>query len=154
MDDERNQDSEAPSGLIHAFRQLRAKSIPVPPSVDDAVLSAARRTLNRPAPEAPRASRWWEIQNWPNWARIPGLAAAGLLVAFFSFWLASSRFDREDVNRDRVVNILDAFQLARELRSGAPLPSRFDFNGDGIVNQADADAVAAKAVRLERSGRL
>jgi hypothetical protein len=65
-----------------------------------------------------------------------------------------SRFAREDVNRDSIVNILDAFQLARELRSGVPLPSRFDFNGDGIVNRGDADAVAAKAVRLERSGGL
>jgi hypothetical protein len=65
-----------------------------------------------------------------------------------------SRFAREDVNRDSLVNILDAFQLARELRSGAPVPPRFDFNGDGIVNRADVDAVAAEAVRLERSGRL
>ena len=100
------------------------------------------------------SGRWWAVQEWPSWARIPGLAAAGLLVAFLAFLLVPSRFAPEDVNRDSVVNILDAFQLARELRSGTPLPSRFDFNGDGIVNRADADAVASQAVRLERNGRL
>jgi hypothetical protein len=52
------------------------------------------------------------------------------------------------------VNILDAFELAREIRSGAPLPARFDFNGDGVVDRTDADTVAAEAVRLERNGRL
>jgi len=152
MDDNRHQESDAPSGLIHAFRQLRPKSVQVPRSVDDAVLTAARRALNRPAHRD--SFRWWAVQDWPNWARIPGLAAAGLLVALLTFLLAPTRFAREDVNRDGLVNILDAFQLARELRSGAPLSSRFDFNGDGVVNKADADAVAAEAVRLDRSGRL
>lgn len=123
----------------------------MPRSVDDAVLKAARRTLGQPVPVESTSGRWWAVQEWPNWARIPGLAAAGLLVAFLAFLLVPSRFAPEDVNRDSVVNILDAFQLARELRSGAPLPPAFDFNGDGIVNRADADAVAADAVRLERA---
>ncbi|HVQ65314.1 MAG TPA: dockerin type I domain-containing protein [Terriglobia bacterium] len=153
MDNDRHQESDAPPGLTHAFRKLQARDIPVPRSLDDAVLKAARRALNQPV-LVESASRWWAIQNWPNWARVPGLAAAGLLVAFLSFMLMPSRFAREDVNRDRNVNILDAFELARELRSGATLPARFDFNGDGIVNRADADVVAAEAVRLERSGRL
>jgi hypothetical protein len=153
MANNRHQESDAPAGLIHAFKQLRFKSIPVPGSVDDAVLNAARRALNRPAP-VESAVRWWAVQNWPNWARIPGLAAAGLVVSLLAFFLVPARFAREDINRDSVVNILDAFQLARELRSGVPLPSRFDFNGDGVVNRADADAVAADAVRLESRGRL
>jgi len=154
MANDRHQENDAPPGLIHAFRQLRPKRIPVPRSLDDAVLGAARRALNQAPDVESTASRWWAVQNWPNWVRVPGLAAAGLLVVLFTFLLVPSRFAREDVNRDRLVNILDAFQLARELRSGAPLPSRFDFNGDGIVNRADADAVAAEAVRLKRSGRL
>jgi Dockerin type I domain len=152
MHDDDHQNSDAPPALIHAFRQLRSKNVRVPRSVDNAVMSAARRTLNRPALRD--SFRWWAVQNWPNWARIPGLAAAGLLVAFLTFLLVPSRFAREDINRDSVVNILDAFQLARELRSGVPLPPNFDFNGDGIVDRADADALAAEAVRLERRGRL
>jgi hypothetical protein len=147
MDNDR-QENDAIQGLIHALRQITPKSISVPRSVDDAVLNVARRALHQPV------VRWWAVQNWPNWARIPGMAAACLLVAALAFLLAPSRFAREDVNRDRLVNILDAFQLARELRSGSPLPTRFDFNGDGIVSRADVDAVAAQAVRLERGSRL
>lgn len=154
MDNNRHQESDAPPGLIHAIRQLRSKSIPVPRSLDDSVLNAARRALNQPALVESTASRWWAVQNWPAWVRIPGLAAAGLLVAFLTFLLVPSRYAREDINRDHIVNILDAFQLARELRAGAALPPAFDFNGDGVVNQADADAVAAEAVRLKRSSRL
>lgn len=154
MDNDRHQETDAPQGLIHAFRQLRPKSIPVPRSLDDAVLNAARRALNPPARVEPTASRWWAPQNWPTWVRMPGLAAAGLVVALITFLLLPSRFAREDINHDRVVNILDAFQLAREIRSGAALPATFDFNGDGIVNQADANAIAAEAVRLDRSSRL
>jgi len=150
MDNDHHQD-DAPQGLIHAFRQLRPKSIPVPRSLDVAVLNAARRALNQPAHVESATARWWAVQNWPTWVRIPGLAAAGLAVAFLAFLLVPSRFAPEDVNRDNVVNILDAFQLARELRSGAPLPSSLDFNGDGIVNRADADAIATESVRLERS---
>jgi hypothetical protein len=151
MDNDHHQENDAPQGLIHAFRQLRQKSIPVPRSLDDAVLNAARRSLNQPAPVESSAFRWWAVQNWPNWVRIPGLAAAGLAVAFLTFLLVPSRFAPEDVNRDSVVNILDAFQLARELRSGTPLPSSLDFNGDGIVNRADADAIATESVLLERN---
>ena len=154
MANDHHQESDAPRELIHAFRQLRPKSIPVPRSLDDAVLKAARHALNQPVLVESTPVRWWAVRNWPNWARIPGLAAAGLLLAFLAYWLVPSRFAPEDVNRDRMVNILDAFQLARELRSGTPLPSRFDFNGDGIVNRADADAVASQAVRLERNARL
>jgi hypothetical protein len=154
MDNDRDPQNDVPAGLIHALRGLRPKSIPVPRSLDESVLNAARSALGQPAHVESTPFRWWAVRNWPNWARIPGLAAACLLVAFLTFLLVPSRFAREDVNRDNLVNILDAFQLARELRSGSPLPSRFDFNGDGIVNRADVDAVAAQAVRLERSGRL
>ena len=153
MDNDQNPGNDAPAGLIHAFRQLRHKNITVPRSLDDAVLKAARRTLTQPA-RVPATNRWWAIQSWPNWARIPGLAAVILLVPSLAFLLVPSRFAPEDINHDRLVNILDAFQLARELRSGTQLPASFDFNGDGIVNGTDVDLIAAMAVRVERSSRL
>src|SRR5262245_34157728 len=101
MDDDRH-DNDAPEGLIHAFRELRPKSIMVPRSVDNAVLKAARRGLRQP--DGP----WGAARNWPNWAGIPVLAAC-FLVGFLIFWLMPARFAREDVNRDRLVNVLDAF---------------------------------------------
>jgi len=147
MDNDPYQENEAPPELLHAFRQLRPKDVRVPRSLDDAVLKAARRKLR------PRRV-WWTVPSWPHWARISGLAAAGLAVALLTFFLLPSHSLREDINGDKVVNILDAFQLARELRSRGTLSSRFDFNGDGIVSQADVDVVAAEAVRLDRGRHL
>jgi hypothetical protein len=147
MDNDPYQEDDAPPDLIHAFRQLRPKDLRVPSSVDDAVLAAARRTL-----QPTRA--WWTVSRWPNWARVSGLTAVGFAVALLMFLLLPARSLREDINGDKVVNILDAFQLARQLRSHGTLSSRFDFNGDGSVNQADVDVVAAEAVRLDRGQHL
>jgi hypothetical protein len=84
------------------------------------------------------------------------MAAACLLLAFLTISVVRqngpSAYAREDVNRDGRVNILDAFQLAREIRSGTELPRALDVNGDGVVDQADAEAVAAEAVSLEKKG--
>ena len=61
-------------------------------------------------------------------------------------------YAREDVNQDGRVDILDAFQLAREIQSGAALPTALDFNGDGVVDRSDADVIASEAVSLEKKG--
>jgi hypothetical protein len=58
----------------------------------------------------------------------------------------------EDLNRDGVVDMLDAFALARQLEPGqAPRP-QLDFNGDGRVDERDVQALAAQAVSLEAGG--
>jgi hypothetical protein len=62
-------------------------------------------------------------------------------------------FAREDVNQDGRVDILDAYQLAQRVDSGAALPARFDFNRDGTVNRRDAELVAVRAVKLGKGGR-
>lgn len=53
-----------------------------------------------------------------------------------------------DFNRDGVVDILDALALARAVEAGTLLTAQFDLNGDGIIDRADADRVAALAVSL------
>jgi hypothetical protein len=58
---------------------------------------------------------------------------------------------REDLNHDGRVDILDAFQLARELRAGKK--PAVDLNGDGVVDERDADVIATRAVSLEKGGR-
>jgi hypothetical protein len=152
MENDRQQDHDAPPRLVHAFKQLRSRNVSIPQTVDDAVLAAARRRLVRtPAPG------WWDsIRAWPNWVKVPAMAAACLLLAFLTISVVRqngpSAYAREDVNRDGRVNILDAFQLAREIRSGTELPRALDVNGDGVVDQADAEAVAAEAVSLEKKG--
>jgi hypothetical protein len=50
------------------------------------------------------------------------------------------------------VTILDAFSLARQLKAGAKIDKSWDVTGDGHVDQADVDALAARAVALPKGG--
>jgi hypothetical protein len=74
------------------------------------------------------------------------------LAAFLVQRNLPSGYAREDLNRDGLIDIRDAFQLARELESGRAQAPALDFNGDGAVDRADADAIAAEAVSLARTG--
>ena len=47
------------------------------------------------------------------------------------------------------MDILDAFQLARELDHDIP-PTAGDINADGVIDRADVEAIAMKAVTLEQ----
>jgi hypothetical protein len=60
---------------------------------------------------------------------------------------------REDLNRDGRVDILDAFALSRQLRDGKASSTGLDLNGDGVVDERDAEVIAARAVRLEKGDR-
>jgi hypothetical protein len=51
------------------------------------------------------------------------------------------------------VDILDAFALARQLKQGGSGNLQLDVNGDGVVDERDVAALAARAVKLERGGR-
>jgi hypothetical protein len=59
-----------------------------------------------------------------------------------------------DFNRDGVVDVRDALALARAAEAGALLTAQFDLNGDGVIDRADADRVAALAVSLDGRGPL
>jgi hypothetical protein len=50
------------------------------------------------------------------------------------------------------VDILDAFALARQLKQRGTKNLQLDANGDGVVDDRDVSALAARAVRLERGG--
>jgi hypothetical protein len=53
-----------------------------------------------------------------------------------------------DVDQNGEIDIADAFLMSRRLRLDAPPPAAWDFDGDGSVDRADVDAVAAAAVSL------
>ena len=153
MDEQRNSPlSPEPDGLADLARDLARladRRIEVPRSVDDAVITAARSALSR------RRRRGHPALTWAAWTA----AAAGLGLAV---WLsgvltptpvvqemasAPMTAARGDLDRSGRVDILDAFVLARQLDSGRP-PAGGDFNGDGIIDRADVDAIAMAAVRL------
>ncbi len=132
--------------LGRALGALRKTSVFIPPAVDEAVLAKA----------GPRLARIRAQHLQRRQAHWLALAACLALVAMLAYWVPnlshSKHFAREDLNHDRRVDILDAFQLARELRDGTTRPAE-DFDGDGKVDAADVEFLAKRAVSLEKGGR-
>lgn len=151
---QRNDESlKAPARLESAFKQLPQQKLFIPPTLDEAVLKAARRQLEG---GEKRHATW--IRYLPWWAGATGclLLAAALAV----YWDVLPRrmeggvvIASEDVNGDGVVDILDAFALARQLQAGGT-PALPEFNGDRELNERDIALVAAHAVKLDKGGSL
>ncbi|HOB32091.1 MAG TPA: dockerin type I domain-containing protein, partial [Verrucomicrobiota bacterium] len=122
---------EALPRLAAALKEVSARRVFVPPSVDAAVLRAAREHLQ---PARPRRFRWRFL--------FPALATACVMIVAGYAWFAqrerAHEFAREDINRDGKVDVLDAFQLARELNAGSA-PENRDLNGDGTVDHLDVE---------------
>jgi hypothetical protein len=170
----KDEDLEAPAKLLAALRQLPRESVFVPPTVDEALMKAARQHLGQAERRRPA---WFRLIPWT--AATAGLAAAVLLAyphttQFLGFrqsrkmvrrgW--ENRGDssiqpqakglanaREDLNRDGTVDILDAFILAKKLQDAPSSDPRLDMNGDGVIDRRDVETIAAHAVSLEKGGR-
>jgi Dockerin type I domain len=78
------------------------------------------------------------------------IVAAGALVWLGGHTRLAAR--NEDLNGDGVVDVLDAFALARELQQGQTPRPQLDLNGDGVVDERDVQILAARAVSLETGG--
>lgn len=84
---------------------------------------------------------------------LPVAAAAALLFLFQRLgphtreMAPELRAMAEDLDRNGRVDILDAFQLARELELGNA-PRGRDVNGDGRIDREDVEYIAHLAVRL------
>ena len=145
-------DALAPDHLPDLARDLARLGDPrieVPQSVDDAVLAAARAALSRRHRDGRTALRW------AAWTA----AAAGIVLAVWvggiltqgpaAPQMASMMAPAVagDLDRSGRVTILDAFSLARQLEADRPAAAG-DFNGDGLIDRADVDAIAMAAVRL------
>ncbi|MHC4220484.1 MAG: dockerin type I domain-containing protein [Planctomycetota bacterium] len=153
MDQHRNSpDTPDPDQLPDLARDLARLAdtrLEVPRSVDDAVIAAARTALTRRRRGGHPAFR---LAAWTA-------AAAGLaLVVWVGGVLIPQPASREmasmtapavagDLDRSGRVTILDAFALARQLEAGGAMVAG-DFNGDGLIDRADVDAIAMAAVRL------
>src|SRR5215472_2457009 len=135
---------EAPEALVAALRTSRPESLFIPPTLDETILREAHRRL------APRGKPTF------NFLRLfPWLAAATAVVLAISFvYMAHKpRFAREDINQDGKVDILDAFILAKQIKTGAPLKAALDMNGDGVIDHRDFETIAAHAVKLDKGDR-
>ena len=132
----------------------------------ECVRPRAQQFSTRPASwEAPSLA-WWRTLLRPGTGALralPWAAAAvvvALLVAMPSFFKRpapglgrESAIVRWDINHDGRMDILDAFALARQLKQGGTPNLQLDVNGDGVVDERDVAAIAARAVKLEQGGR-
>lgn len=141
----RDEDEPVPERFIKAMAVLNKAPVFVPPQVDEAILTHARKHLASRQPErTPRLT-------WAWWA---AAAAAVAIGAWISQPLLSRRSPRpptaarEDINGDGRVDILDAFTLARALEQATV--QQPDLNDDGRLDRHDVDWLAARAVQLDK----
>jgi hypothetical protein len=141
----------APPRLVAALREPSPRRVFVPPTIDEAILNAARRHLVRP----PKA-RFGRFRSWLLWPAVSAacLALAGLVFLALKPASRAPYLARGDENQVRQVDILDAFQLARELRAGVKPARALDLNSDGVVDWRDVEIIAARAVKLDKGGHL
>jgi hypothetical protein len=170
---------QAPPELVSALKRLPQERLFVPPAVDGVVVRAAREHLvgGRLGKSQLRRGSFRELLSlsfsWKVWAGA-GLGVVVLALLAYQFLsprggtfgvgnpFASSRPVSEPVraplpgnaSTERRMDILDAFTLARQLKSGPVREPRWDVNHDGIVDERDVRAIAFEVVRLDRGGRL
>lgn len=141
------QNLDAPAKLVAALKETARRDVFVPPTVDRAILAAARRQLRPTTKPGPAPWRRWMF--WP--AFVTACLAAALIARLVT--TPQTKFSREDLNRDGQVDILDSFAVARELKTGQPVSKTFDVNGDGVVDERDVNQIAAHAVALRKESR-
>jgi hypothetical protein len=145
-----------PERLREALRPYARETEFIPPSVDQAILRAARERLAGRRPGPARAAGGWRVWAEPPWVRWAA-AGVGLALLLVAAWLNSAGRSSPrqmaarglDLNGDGVVNILDALILARRIESSNARDSRNDLNGDGRVDQKDVDLLVSRLVSLE-----
>src|SRR5262249_50669792 len=124
-------------------------SVFIPGSVDQAIVLAARRHFSQ---QQKPGFKWLFFIRWGF--TVVALAL-GLTIAPRILRKSGStgQFAREDLNHDGRVDVLDAFALARELKSKTHPGPQLDINRDGVVDEKDVETLAARAVSLGKGGR-
>jgi hypothetical protein len=131
-----------PPKLTADLKRAVDQPVGIPVALDATMLLAAARHAAR--------RRWW--RRGIGFAAMAAvvLVTLGLVVPTV---IQRMKADRPqawlpmDLDRNARVDILDAYQLARQLPNGQ------DLTGDGKVDQADVDAIAKVAVDLKGGTR-
>jgi hypothetical protein len=147
--DNKNEDSgefEVGDDFAKDLRSAYEPKRNVPADFDRAIMNEARKHLSK------NHSRL----KFARWA-VSAAAAAVVVFAFVHNYDGGGHADSpgvafaiEDIDRNGRVDILDAYVLARSLKSAGAVDQKWDVNADGVVNGKDIDAVAASAVRLKK----
>ncbi|GEM_PF-2106816 len=148
----------APESLVSALRDRKATPRFVPPEIDRQILKRGHSELARAISAVRTDARETgvndrKIVSFPGlWVRFAAAAAVVLLGMFVWFRV-------EPVSQPTQISleeptVVEAFLLARKIESGEGLPSNFDLNGDGQVNELDANLLAQRAVQLPEGGAM
>ena len=151
---------ELPDAVKAALRKRFGPVPDVPSDINQSILADAKRHFEQNDPAALRPTKRRRVSVW-QWTSI-GCTVAAACVLFLamkaqqpqseiSFAAKSNAVlgDAEltsDVDFNGRVDILDAFAMAREMRSGHA--GFRDMNRDGRFDQLDIDIVAREAVKL------
>jgi hypothetical protein len=130
-------DASLPAGLAADLSALYGHSVNVPPAVDAAIETAARR----------RAAQVRRMRVVFRWGAAVAAAAAVVLMTV-AVWPARSPV----FHPTGQVTILDAFSLARQLKAGRKIDKSWDVNGDGVIDRSDVELLANRAVQLPKGG--
>ena len=140
---------ESESALPDAFRSaMKSRYRPVadvPSEIDRAILADARRHLSTGISPLKR-------RRFSAW-KVAALASTMATAAVLFLALSPNSVDgpqesvAQDLDGNGRVDILDAFVMAREIRSGRG-QSTHDVNGDGQLDQTDINEIAQRAVML------
>ena len=136
--------------LSEDFNILFKPQFSIPPEIDRAVLDKAHQHFTQ---------KHWShhiLRHISIW-RIA--AAAAVIIFAFSLNLTQKpgpttsqsllvEARAVDIDENGRLDILDAFKLARYVESAERTETKWDINGDGLVNSNDVDLVASAAVRL------
>jgi len=144
--DENVNEPQPGSRLGRALGGLRKEAVFIPSAVDESVLRQAGSRLAQIRAQRSRRQR-------AQWMAVAaGIVLAAVVAQTVLHRSGGKQFEREDLNHDARVDILDAFQLAREIKNGTAHAKTGDFNGDGRVDAADVEILARRAVSLEKGG--
>jgi hypothetical protein len=130
--------------LKHLFKA----DMKIPPEVDRAIMDRAYQQLIHRQKKR-RIFRW---------SACAAVAAAVIFVLTLhitrgprpSAIRSNITASKNDIDHSGRVDILDAFQLARHIKSTEHPNMKWDINGDGFVDRRDVDSVAFAAVRLDK----
>ena len=123
-----------PERLAEDLKRLYAPDGSVPPQVDRAVIILVFALNTSDERDTKQIAEKSEVNRTRSAADV-GFEEAAV---------------QADIDLDGRVDILDAFKLARYIKSAGRLEKNWDMNGDGTVNSEDVDLIALAAVRIDK----